>query len=221
MVTDISRLKNAEEKLARNEKKFRHIFDAAPYLIISVNRQGIIVDCNRRMNDVLQYNKGEILGKPFVSLVHGDYADTAKEYFQQALTTGSSRNQIYRMQKKDGTSLDASVSASGLKDQHGTFFRVVCIVEDITGLRQMQESLLRKNEDLAASFEELTAIEEELRHTTRNCYETRLPSRQARPGTGISSRMRSWVFTGLLRTGPSSRSTRPLHGYSATPLPMR
>jgi len=164
MVTDISRLKNAEEKLARNEKKFRHIFDAAPYLIISVNRQGIIVDCNRRMNDVLQYDKGEILGKPFVSLVHGDYADTAKEYFQQALTTGSSRNQIYRMQKKDGTSLDASVSANGLKDQHGTFFRVICIVEDITELRQMQESLLRKNEDLAASFEELTAIEEELRH---------------------------------------------------------
>ncbi|HEX3002367.1 MAG TPA: PAS domain S-box protein [Methanoregula sp.] len=164
MVTDISRLKDAEEKLARNEKKFRHIFDAAPYLIISVNRQGVIVDCNRRLNDVLQYDKSEILGKPFVSLVHGDYADTAKEYFRLALTTGSSRNQIYRMQKKDGSSLDVSVSANGLKDQHGTFFRVICIVEDITELRQMQESLLRKNEDLAASFEELTAIEEELRH---------------------------------------------------------
>jgi PAS domain S-box-containing protein len=164
MVTDISRLKAAEEKLARNEKKFRHIFDAAPYLIISVNRQGTIVDCNRKMQDVLLYDKSEILGKPFESLVHKDYAGTVTEYFRQALTTGSSRNQIYRMQKKDGAGIDVSVSASGLKDQHGTFFRVVCIVEDISELRQMQESLLRKNEDLAASFEELTAIEEELRH---------------------------------------------------------
>ncbi|HEX3002074.1 MAG TPA: PAS domain S-box protein, partial [Methanoregula sp.] len=164
MVTDISSLKAAEEKLARNEKKFRHIFDAAPYLIISVNRQGTIVDCNRKMQDVLLFEKHEIIGKPFASLIHKDHHTAVNDYFQQALTAGSCRNQMYRMQKKDGSEIDVSVSSSGLKDMHGAFFRIVCIVEDITEHRQMQESLLRKNEDLAASFEELTAIEQELRH---------------------------------------------------------
>ncbi|MCK9630357.1 MAG: PAS domain S-box protein [Methanoregula sp.] len=164
MVTNITNLKLAEEKLARNEKKFRHIFDAAPYLIISVNREGTIVDCNRRIENVLQYQKQEITGKPFASLVHADHRTAAQEYLRLVLTNGSSRNQMYGMLKKDGGQIDVSVSSSGLKDQSGALFRAVCIIEDITEHRKMQESLLRKNEDLAASFEELTAIEEELRH---------------------------------------------------------
>jgi len=202
MATDISRLKSAEERLARNEKKFRHIFDAAPYLIISVNRQGIIVDCNRKMQDLLLYEKNEILGKPFDSLINKDYIPVVKEYFQQALTTGSSRNQMYRMQRKDGTEIDVSVSSSGLKDQHGTFFRVVCIVEDISELRQMQESLLRKNEDLAASFEELTAIEEELRHHHEELLrnEEALKASEARYRNIFEN-----AILGIYRTAPGGR----------------
>jgi PAS domain S-box-containing protein len=164
MVTDISRMKAFEEKLARNEKKFRHIFDAAPNLIISVNRQGTVVDCNQRIRDVLLFEKREVVGKPFTALIGEDFHSMVQESITQALTMGSSRNHIYSMQKKDGTLVEVRVSSSGLKDQSGTFFRAVCIIEDITEHRQMQESLLRKNEDLAAAFEELTAIEEELRH---------------------------------------------------------
>ena len=164
MVSNISSLKSAEEKLAKNEAKFRHIFDAAPYLIISVNRQGDIVDCNRRILDVLQYEKPEVLGKGFASLVNSDYRGAIKEYFRQTMTEGFAKNQIFSMLRKDGTQIDVSGSSSGLKDKSGEYFRAVCIIEDISEHRMMQESLLRKNEDLAASFEELTSIEEELRH---------------------------------------------------------
>ncbi|MDD1694756.1 MAG: PAS domain S-box protein [Methanoregula sp.] len=202
MVTNITNLKTAEEKLARNEKKFRHIFDAAPYLMISVNRQGIIVDCNRRIENVLQYQKHEIIGKPFTSLVHTDHMPAAQEYLRLVLTKGSSRNQMYRMQKKDGGQIDVSVSSSGLKDQSGTFFRAVCIIEDITDHRQMQESLLRKNEDLAASFEELTAIEEELRHH----HEDLLKSEEALRASETRYRnIFENAILGIYRTAPDGR----------------
>ena len=66
MLTDITSLKTAEERLTRNEAKFRHIFDTAPNLIISINREGIIVDCNSRSREVLGYERRELVGERFL-----------------------------------------------------------------------------------------------------------------------------------------------------------
>lgn len=202
MVSDISAIKAAEGKLARNEAKFRHIFDAAPDLILSINRQGAIVDCNRRIHDVLGYLKDEVIGKPFASFIHEDYRGAAEEYFRQVLTTGSARDQIYRMQSKDGTEIDVRLSSNGLPDQSGSFFRVICIIEDITERRRLQESLLKKNEDLAESFEELTAIEEELRHH----HDELLESQEAlRTSEARYRNLFENAVLGIFRTAPDGR----------------
>lgn len=164
MLTDISGLKEAEERLRRNEAKFRHIFDTAPNMILSINREGMIADCNSRSETLLGYGREEMIGKQVFVLVLPSQADASRAWFMEILRTGDVQARNLRLVKKDGTVIDAHINASGLRDKAGSVFRIVCILDDITEREQMAHELRRKNEDLAASFEELTAIEEELRH---------------------------------------------------------
>ena len=61
-------VENAEHRLVQkrveeSEKNYRRIFETAANLITSVNNDGVIVDCNRRILDVLGYEQEEILGQ--------------------------------------------------------------------------------------------------------------------------------------------------------------
>jgi PAS domain S-box-containing protein len=218
MLTDITGLKNAEERLSRNEAKFRHIFDTAPNLIISVNREGLIVDCNSRPEEVLGYGRGELIGKPASAIVHPDQQGASQVFFREILGTGSVLTRMFRIVKKDGSTIDASVNASGIRDKAGSVFRVVCILQDITEREHLAEKLRMKNEDLAASFEELTAIEEELRHH----HDELLQNEQAlRESEARYRNIFENAILGIFRTTPEgkivaiNRAFAGMFGYSS------
>jgi PAS domain S-box-containing protein len=164
MLTDINGLKAAEERLTRNEAKFRHIFDTAPNLIFSVNRDGIIVDCNSRSEEVLGFLRGELVGKPVSAIIVPGQHGASQAFFREIMGTGIVQSHLFRIIRKNGVLIHANLTASGIRDRAGSFFRIVCILQDITEQEHLAGELRRKNDDLATSFEELTAIEEELRH---------------------------------------------------------
>ncbi len=121
----------AMEKIRRDGEKFRSIFNALPVLIMSINRSGLIVDCNQRILESLGYAKDEIIGKPLIQIVSPDLHMRTHDLLQDTLTLGEVRNMRLCMLKKDGTPVEVSVSSSGLKDRNGLYFRAVWIVEDI------------------------------------------------------------------------------------------
>ncbi len=138
------RLHQEEAAARRNKEKFRTIFDTAANLIASVNRQGIIVDCNQRVFAVLGYEKAEIIGRPIAHVIHPDHHSQIDAIFAGILQTGTFTNDCFRMVKKDRTVIDVSINATGIKDRKGDFFRVVCILDDITERRQ-KDYALREN----------------------------------------------------------------------------
>jgi len=121
----------ALEKIRRDEEKFRSIFNALPLLIISINRSGLIVDCNQRIGDALGYAKEEIIGQPVTKIIPLDLHQKAGDFLQDNLANGTVRTLNLRMVKKDRTPIEVNISSSGLRDRNGVFFRVVWIVEDL------------------------------------------------------------------------------------------
>ncbi len=132
-----------DEKIQRDEEKFRFIFDAAPSLFISVNRSGIIIDSNQRIVDMLGYGKEEIVNKPVSLVIHHDYQHQVESLLSEIQANGTVRNTRLRMVKKDGSQIDVSANAGGLKDRNGIVFRTVWILEDITRYLRMEEELAR------------------------------------------------------------------------------
>jgi PAS domain S-box-containing protein len=155
--------KAAEEKIRRDEEKFRNIFDAAPNLIVSINRSAIIVDCNRRIVDTLGYRKEEVVGKPVSLIIQHDSQVRATGFLSEIKSDGTLHTTTLMMVKKDGTEIDVSINSGGLKDRSGIIFRTVWIVEDITRHLRTEEDLVRKSENLDTAYQDLALIQAELR----------------------------------------------------------
>lgn len=60
---DISKRKEAEKKLIKNEKKYRHLFESSPYIIGLINENGTIIDCNSSVINFFSVPKEELIGK--------------------------------------------------------------------------------------------------------------------------------------------------------------
>ena len=134
----------AEADLRRNAEKFRSIFDAAPVLICSISRLGIIADCNRRSEDLLGYTKSEIVGKSFDTILQKEDRNRAIFFLNSVLKEGSVPPEIFRLVRKNADIIDTQIHASGIRDRKGSFFRAIWIIEDITAQLKMEDELRKK-----------------------------------------------------------------------------
>lgn len=146
---DITEKLGIEENLRESEERYRSIFETAANLITSVDENGIIVDCNQRIEDVLGYTVEEIKGQPMSKIIHPDYMHKANEVLVEILETGFSYDKEYVMVKKNGREIDVKINSSGLKGKDGEYTRTICIIEDVTEINNPVNALKRQAEILS------------------------------------------------------------------------
>lgn len=130
---DITERKRVERALRQSEEKYRSIFESSANLIISVDKDGLIIDCNSRAQQVLGYVPDEIIGHSLDEIVHSEYYEKAQESLSEILTKGFEYNTQYRMVRKDGTLIDVNMNAAAVRDENGDYMRTICMIDDITG----------------------------------------------------------------------------------------
>jgi len=139
--------KEAQESLRQSEEKYRLIFETAANLILSVNGEGVIVDCNKQVQAMLGYRREELLGRPISKIYHPNCLEKARKSIQELVEHGGDVCRLdneLQMVRKDGQIIDVSVNASGLRDRNGRFLLAICIVTDITQRKRAQSQLLHK-----------------------------------------------------------------------------
>jgi PAS domain S-box-containing protein len=62
---EITFRKLAERKIRESEEKYRHLFEDSPFAIALMNFEGLILECNSYMEQLLGFNKKELTGKDF------------------------------------------------------------------------------------------------------------------------------------------------------------
>jgi PAS domain S-box-containing protein len=125
-------LKKEIEERKKSESSFKSIFQTAPNLITSVDNQGMIVDCNDRIETYLGYTPREIIGSTMAKIIHPEHMDRAQQALQEILKSGFSYDKEYKMVRKDGGYIDVSIDSSGLKDENGKYIRTICVITDIS-----------------------------------------------------------------------------------------
>ncbi|MFC1930241.1 PAS domain-containing protein, partial [Chloroflexota bacterium] len=129
---DITVRKQVEKALHQNEEKYRSIFESAASLIISVDKEGVVVDCSARIQQMLGYTPSDIIGQKLVDIVHPDERTKVEELLKEVLVKGFEYGNQYRMVLKDGTYVEVSMNAAAAKDASGEYVRIICMIDRIT-----------------------------------------------------------------------------------------
>lgn len=139
---NITKRKNAELALARNEELFRSLFDKAGIGIALIGEGGVAFRVNNKLCDILGYTTRELCRMSFVEYTHSADVDQDINLYKEML---DNRRETYQLEKryvrKDGREIWAMLTASVVKDENGQPSFVIAMVEDISYRKEAEQAL--------------------------------------------------------------------------------
>ncbi|MBE0557757.1 MAG: PAS domain S-box protein, partial [Proteobacteria bacterium] len=131
------------EKLRRSEERYMDLFENSPDMYHIVNREGVIVSCNKTEANQLGYRKDELVGHPLLTL----YPESAHEDVRQMLRQIFELHQELRdveqqMVTSSGERIDVSVNTSIIYDQDVQPAYVRTVARDITEKKKMEAKII-------------------------------------------------------------------------------
>jgi len=113
----------------KGEEKFRVLFEMTSNLVIIVNGEGEIIDCNSKITELLGYNKKEVIGHNISSIVLPEHPLRVQQCFEETIKTGKFTGIEFNFLDKEGKKVNVLLSISTLRN--GSNFNFLCVAEKI------------------------------------------------------------------------------------------
>jgi two-component system, NtrC family, sensor kinase len=124
-----------QEKVATGERYLRYLIDAAPFGILSTDREGQITTFNGRAEQLYGFGQEEIVGFPLVHLF-------PSEDWASASSFDGTRPLRVRQRSKGEETFPALMHHREVLDHRGRLIARLYVVEDLTEREQMETQLL-------------------------------------------------------------------------------
>ncbi len=156
IATDITRRKEAEEKLRESEEKYRNIVEISNEGIYLVDDEAKIIYANKIM-ETSGYTLEELIGRPIWDFISEESMPIAKRSFEKR-RQGINDSYELKLMRKDGSFIWGLISAKSLFNKEGKFVGYLGMLTDITERKKAEEVL--------ANIE--TARKKEIHHRIKN-----------------------------------------------------
>ena len=132
-------------ELQESEERFRSSFDHAPIGMALVTPDGLLLQVNHSLCEIVGYSEDELVGMNFRNITHPNDLIDFQSYIQQVLD-GSllARQMEKRYLHKQGHEVWVSASISLVRDSVGEPLHLVFQVQDITVRKGAEERLLHE-----------------------------------------------------------------------------
>lgn len=142
MVTDITGRKWAENALRSSEERFSKAFNASPIPMLIIKLEdGVIFDVNESLLRFSGYRRDEIIGRALSSMDNLIESEELKQLLRVYLEQGCLKNQELKYRIKSGKVRTGLLSVEQIEVGGKDF--ALCVINDITELRQLEKEMLR------------------------------------------------------------------------------
>jgi len=133
-------------ELDKTTSYFKSVLDDSEDMIATTDTDGRIVEFSKGGERILGYTKDEVIGKKASDFyVNADERDKIIEILKKI---GAVHNHETTLLRKDGKSIDISLTISQLRDRTGKVIGTVGVSKDITQEKQLRKQLEEKNREL-------------------------------------------------------------------------
>jgi two-component system cell cycle sensor histidine kinase/response regulator CckA len=153
----LAELKQVEKALRESEERFWSLLENAPIGYQSLNEKGDLIWANETWCQTLGYTREELLGRNFSEFLFPDFHKHFHENFPQFKSQGFIRGVEFKMIRKDGTEISASIDGKIEYKDDGSFKQTHCAVQDITERKKAEDALNREKER-AESYLKLAGV---------------------------------------------------------------
>ena len=125
------------------DMKYRFIFDHVANMVVSIDNDGKIIDCNKQLSKKLGYSKDELIGLEIFNLIHTQDRNKAHEIWSLLVDTKFSTVEELKLLCKDGSEINVIIYPSKFNYTNGAFIENIWIIEDITKRKEIENKLIR------------------------------------------------------------------------------
>jgi two-component system, NtrC family, sensor kinase len=148
-------------KLFKDDIDFsRAIIEMTQEVIVLLDTEGRIMDCNVFMENLSGYTAPEIIGRNWHdTLIFMGGTAISQKYFRKTIARKRiPRTEVYRLVAQSGDPLYLEFNFRVIKDSRGEFTGVLVVGYDVTGRVQHEQSLEEERFDLIERNKELTCL---------------------------------------------------------------
>ncbi len=146
---DITERKLIETRLRASEQRFRDIAFASADYIWEIGSDGRFTYCSERVEDVLGYTPGEMIGRSPVDFMPPDETERMRRYFSEYTAGSHDKLEITTVNlTKKGKKRRIVTTGTPLYDEAGCLTGVRGVARDITDLRREEEARKKYQDEL-------------------------------------------------------------------------
>jgi len=135
---------------------FRSLFDQAPLPYCAIDAEGRLLSVNQRWQDLLGYERHEVLGRWFGEFIGSEARETFREQFADVLADGVVRGVTLPLVTKAGRVDHALFHGQVVVDSEGRPARVQCVFYELHARDEAMETLRLSEAERMAFMESST-----------------------------------------------------------------
>ncbi len=178
MVSDITEQKIAEDALKESRQRMMDIIDFLPDATMVIDTEGKVIAWNRAIEEMTGVKASDIVGRgdyeyalpfykerrPLLANLVLDYdPDVASKYPFVKREGNRLLSEITIPHFNEGKGANMWFISTPLYDSEGNITGAIESIRDISDKKKSEEALVKKNEELGSAYEQLTAMDEEIR----------------------------------------------------------